>query len=157
MDNNVIKILNGIIDTLQEIGNKHSGCDRINLKYAIDDLNNYKEDVSNYYEMQKPPIIYEEHITVPKYVYDGLIENHPTAYLDNYSGIERIEKKFSNGNSVSIELAPTFELEDDLVCVLKDQHGLAMNKSYYDEFQNCWVVTNPYIHEIYKLYTEVEG
>ena len=41
MDKNIIKTLDEIINTLQEISNKCHECSRMNLNYAIDDLNNY--------------------------------------------------------------------------------------------------------------------
>ena len=48
MDKNIIDTLDEIINVLNDIGDKHHQCNRMNLNYAVDDLNNYKEDVANY-------------------------------------------------------------------------------------------------------------
>ena len=97
--------------------------------------------------------IYKKIIHITEEDCKSLIDHSPTAYL--HGGIKCIKATFDNGYKIVIDIAPTFELEDDFAVILFGKHGEFINKEYYEYFQETWVVHDPHSSDEYQLTTKI--
>lgn len=95
---------------------------------------------------------YTKTIYVTKEDCKTLLDHSPTAYLDPGS-IKCISATFDNGYKVVIDISPTLELEDDFAVILRGKNNEFINKKYYEDFQETWVIHDPYTEDEYNLTT----